>query len=47
MMPDYMEIPDFNAPTLEGKVQQMTEYLTRFQERYNRLVEKIEKERET
>lgn len=52
-MPDYMEFPAITAATLEGKIQQIADYLIRFQEKhnqlqekYNQLVEEVEKLKE-
>lgn len=41
-MPDYMEFPDINAPTAEGKIAQLTHYLQIAQEKHNRLAEEVE-----
>lgn len=45
-MPDYMEFPAITATTPEGKIQQIADYLIRFQEKYNQLVEEVEKLKE-
>jgi hypothetical protein len=42
-MADYMEFPAITATTTEGKIQQLTDYLIKFQEKYNHLVEEIQK----
>lgn len=41
-MPDYMEFPDFNVSTPEGK--QMQEYLIKFQEKFNHLAQIVSEE---
>ena len=46
MMPDYMEFPDINAPTPEGKIKQITDWAIKLQEKYNHLVEDVEKLKE-
>lgn len=40
-MPEYMEFPDINAGTTEGKLRQLTEYLIKMQEKYNALIDYI------
>lgn len=43
-MLDLMQFPDINAPTPQGQVQQMKEYLFQFVQRYNRLVQEVDKQ---
>ena len=45
-MIDYIEFPDINAPTIEGRVQQLTEWTVKLQIKYNKLVEEFNKLKE-